>query len=70
MGGLPSQFGLQGIFFALIDSIDPLPRRYLIGFHHFLLALMCAAGLHVVAYKIKGTVWFRGGHRLRYPRRV
>ena len=54
----PSQFGLQGIFFALIDSIDPLPRRYRIGFYHFLSALMCAAAFMWVAYKIRERFGF------------
>lgn len=49
----PSQFGLQGIFFALVDSVDPLPRRYRIGFYHFLSALICAAAFMWVAYKIR-----------------
>ena len=49
----PSQFGLQGIFFALVDSVDPLPRRFRIGFYHFLSALICAAAFMWVAYKIR-----------------
>ncbi len=49
----PSQFGLQGIFFALVDSIDPLPRRYRIGLYHFLSALICAAAFMWVAFKIR-----------------
>jgi hypothetical protein len=54
----PSQFGLQGIVLALIDSIDPLPRRYRIGFYHFLSALMCAAAFMWVAYKIRDRFGF------------
>jgi len=54
----PSQLGLQGIVFALIDSIDPLPRRYRIGFYHFLSALMCAAAFMWVAYKIRDRFGF------------
>jgi hypothetical protein len=54
----PSQFGLQGIFYALVDSIDPLPRRYRIGFYHFLSALICAAAFMWVAYKIRNRFGF------------
>jgi hypothetical protein len=54
----PSQFGLQGIVFALIDSIDPLPRRYRIGFYHFLSALLCAAAFMWIAYKIRDRFGF------------
>ena len=57
-GVYPSQFGLQGIFYALIDSIDPLPRRYRIGFYHFLSALICAAAFMWVAYKIRDRFGF------------
>jgi hypothetical protein len=44
--------------FALIDSIDPLPRRTRIGFYHFLSALMCAAAFMWVAYKIRDRFGF------------
>ena len=54
----PSQFGLQGLFYALIDSIDPLPRRYRIGVYHFLSALICAAAFMWVAYKIRERFGF------------
>jgi hypothetical protein len=54
----PSQFGLQGIVFALIDSIDPLPRRYRIGSYHFLSALLCAAAFMWIAYKIRDRFGF------------
>ena len=54
----PSQFGLQGIFYALIDSIDPLPRRVRIGFYHFLSALICAAAFMWVATKIRERFGF------------
>jgi hypothetical protein len=54
----PSQFGLQGIFFALVDSIDPLPRRARIGLYHFLSALICAAAFMWVAYKIRERFGF------------
>ena len=57
-GVYPSQFGLQGIFYALVDSVDPLPRRYRIGFYHFLSALMCAAAFMWVAYKIRERFGF------------
>lgn len=40
-----SQFGLQGIFFSLLDAVNPLPRHFRIGLYHFLAALMCAAAL-------------------------
>ena len=54
----PSQFGLQGIFFALIDSIDPLPRRTRIGLYHFLSALICAAAFMWVATKVRERFGF------------
>jgi hypothetical protein len=54
----PSQFGLQGIFYALVDSVDPLPRRYRIGAYHFLSALICAAAFMWVAYKIRERFGF------------
>ena len=38
-----SQFGLQGIFYSLLDAINPVPRHYRIGLYHFLSALICAA---------------------------
>ena len=66
----PSQFGLQGIFFALVDSIDPLPRRYRIGLYHFLSALICAAAFMWVAFKIRDRFGLRGGHGLRHPGRL
>jgi hypothetical protein len=40
-----SQLGLQGIFYSLLDAVNPLPRSYRIGFYHFLSALTCTAVL-------------------------
>jgi hypothetical protein len=63
----PSQFGLQGIFFALVDAIDPLPRRVRIGFYHFLSALICAAAFMWVAYKIRERFGFAAATGLVIP---
>lgn len=48
-GPYPSQFGLQGIVFSIIDLIDPLPRGWRIGFYHLLASLMTAGALIWIA---------------------
>jgi hypothetical protein len=48
-GAYPSQFGLQGIVFSVIDSINPLPRNWRIGFYHLLASLMTAGALVWIA---------------------
>jgi hypothetical protein len=45
-GGYPSQFGLQGFVFSMLDLVNPLPRKWHIGFYH-LLASLFAAGMLV-----------------------
>jgi hypothetical protein len=47
-----SQLGLQGIFYALIDAVNPLPRHYRISLYHFLSALICAGALMWIASMI------------------
>jgi hypothetical protein len=44
-----SQFGLQGILFSTIDLINPLPRKWRIGFYHLLASLMSAGALVWIA---------------------
>jgi hypothetical protein len=48
-GPYPSQFGLQGIVFSIIDLINPLPRSWRIGFYHLLASLMTAGALVWIA---------------------
>jgi hypothetical protein len=50
----PSQFGLQGIFFSTIDLINPLPRKWRIGFYHLLASLMSAGALVWIADLLRG----------------
>jgi hypothetical protein len=45
----PSQFGLQGLFFSTIDLINPLPRKWRLGFYHLLASLMTAGALVWIA---------------------
>jgi hypothetical protein len=42
----PSHFALQGFAFSIIDLVNPLPRKFRIGFYH-LLASLFAAGVLV-----------------------
>jgi len=48
-GPYPSQFGLQGIVFSIVDLINPLPRSWRIGFYHLLASLMTAGALVWIA---------------------
>jgi hypothetical protein len=45
-GIYPSHFALQGFSFAILDLVNPLPRKFRIGFYH-LLASLFAAGVLV-----------------------
>ncbi|MCS3731651.1 hypothetical protein [Bradyrhizobium betae] len=49
-GAYLSQFGLQSLFFAVVDKLNPFPRQYSIGLYHFLAALMCAAVLMWIGF--------------------
>jgi hypothetical protein len=44
-----SQFGLHGLVFSAIDLINPLPRKWRIGFYHFLASLFCVGALVWIA---------------------
>jgi hypothetical protein len=48
-GPYPSQFGLQGIIFSMLDLVNPLPRKFRVGFYHLLAALFAASMLVWIA---------------------
>ena len=48
-GIYPSHFALQGFTFAILDLVNPLPRKFRIGFYHLLASLFAAGALVWIA---------------------
>jgi hypothetical protein len=57
-GVYPSHFDLQGIFFSVLDRLNPLPRKYRIGFYHGLAALFAAGMLVWIADMLRRRFGF------------